>query len=99
MHRKFGGKEQLRRQLLKDCHFTLSRWVLSKENGLNVEGVAARGARVWLGPRGSVRGSSAVILELDPRPTRKAISRPAALVEEPVFARISRTRPPKGSGT
>lgn len=37
----------------------------SKENGFDIEGIAARGLRVWLGLRGPVLRGWAVILELD----------------------------------
>jgi hypothetical protein len=43
----------------------------SKENGLDVEGLAAVGPRVFLGLRGPVLRGMAVILEVEPRPARR----------------------------
>jgi Protein of unknown function (DUF3616) len=37
----------------------------SKENGFDIEGIAARGLRIWLGLRGPVLSGCAVILEFD----------------------------------
>ncbi|TNC53034.1 DUF3616 domain-containing protein [Rubellimicrobium rubrum] len=71
MHLKFRGRGQLRRWLAKDPHLAPFLEIPSKENGLDVEGIATRGDRVWLGLRGPVLGRRAVILELELRPTRK----------------------------
>jgi hypothetical protein len=38
--------------------------VPSKENGFDIEGIAVRGDRVWLGLRGPVVGGHAIIVEL-----------------------------------
>lgn len=56
-----GGK--LRRWLRDDAHLAPFLGIPSKDNGLDVEGIAARGARVWLGLRGPVLRGHAVILE------------------------------------
>ena len=71
LHLKFGGQGRLRRWLAKDPHLAPFLEIPSKENGLDVEGIATRGDRVWLGLRGPVLGRNAVILELELRPTRK----------------------------
>nr|WP_111299616.1 DUF3616 domain-containing protein [Paracoccus saliphilus] len=42
-----------------------------KENGLDIEGIAARGMRVWLGLRGPVLREMAVVLEFEFKVTRK----------------------------
>jgi hypothetical protein len=72
MHLKFGGRGRLRRLLAKDPHLASFLDIPAKENGLDVEGIATRGDRVWLGLRGPVVGRNAVILELRLRPTRKS---------------------------
>jgi hypothetical protein len=71
MHLKIGGQGRLRRWLTKDPHLAPFLGIPSKENGLDVEGIATRGDRVWLGLRGPVLGRNAVILELELRPTKK----------------------------
>ena len=48
----------------------------SKENGLDIEGIAARGMRVWLGLRGPVIRQYAVILELEMKETGKGWLKP-----------------------
>ncbi|WP_111429882.1 DUF3616 domain-containing protein [Rhodobacteraceae bacterium DSL-40] len=62
---------------LSKKHSKLKRWLRDdpilgpfldipcKENGLDIEGIAARGLRVWLGLRGPVIGGMAVVIELD----------------------------------
>ncbi len=70
-HLRFGGKGRLRRWLRKDQHLRDFLDLPSKENGLDVEGIVARGDRVWVGLRGPVLGQSAVVLELEMRETRR----------------------------
>lgn len=54
----------LARWLRKDLHIAPFLKVPAKENGLDIEGIAVRGERVWLGLRGPVLGGHAVVLEL-----------------------------------
>ncbi|MGF1553934.1 MAG: DUF3616 domain-containing protein [Paracoccaceae bacterium] len=51
--------------LAGDPHLDPFLAIPSKENGLDVEGIAACGSRVWLGLRGPVLRGHAVILEFD----------------------------------
>lgn len=55
----------LARWLRGDPHLGCFLDVPSKENGLDVEGIAVRGDRVWLGLRGPVLRGHAVVLGLD----------------------------------
>lgn len=43
----------------------------SKENGLDIEGIAVDGNRVWLGLRGPVLGGRAMVLQLDIRANKR----------------------------
>jgi hypothetical protein len=54
----------LARWLRKDPHLGSFLKVPAKENGLDIEGIAARGERVWLGLRGPVLDGHAVVLDL-----------------------------------
>lgn len=54
----------LARWLRKDLPLAPFLKVPAKENGLDIEGIAVRGERVWLGLRGPVLGGHAVVLEL-----------------------------------
>lgn len=70
-----SGKRRagLLRWLRKDSHLAAFLKLPAKENGLDIEGIAVRGERVWLGLRGPVLGGHAVVLELvlhEPRPGR-----------------------------
>lgn len=69
-HLRFGGKGRLRRWLGRDPHLAPFLGLPSKDNGLDVEGIVARGERIWLGLRGPVLGEGAVILEMRMRTTR-----------------------------
>jgi hypothetical protein len=51
--------------LADDPHLAPFLAIPSKENGLDIEGIAAAGNRVWLGLRGPVLRGHAVILEFD----------------------------------
>ena len=68
-HLKFKGKGRLRHWLRRDGLLRDFLNLPSKENGLDVEGIVARGDRVWIGLRGPVLGQSAVVLELEMRTT------------------------------
>lgn len=57
----------LARAVADDPHLAPSLGVPGKENGFDVEGLAARGDRVWVGLRGPVLRGWAVVLELEVR--------------------------------
>ncbi|HEV7263553.1 MAG TPA: DUF3616 domain-containing protein [Falsiroseomonas sp.] len=59
-----GAKEGLTRWFRKDPHIAPFLKVPCKENGLDIEGIAVRGERVWLGLRGPVLGGYTVVLDL-----------------------------------
>lgn len=56
---------RLLKWLKDDPHLALFFDIPSKENGFDIEGIAARGDRVWLGLRGPVLRGYAVVIELD----------------------------------
>lgn len=63
---KFGKKRSaLARWLADDPHLGQFLKIPSKENGFDVEGLAVRGSRIWLGLRGPVLRGHAVVLGLD----------------------------------
>jgi hypothetical protein len=63
---KLGNKQSaLERWLAGDPHLGPFLSVPSKENGLDIEGLAARGDRLWLGLRGPVLRGHAVVLDLE----------------------------------
>ncbi|HWT29405.1 MAG TPA: DUF3616 domain-containing protein [Propylenella sp.] len=62
---RFTGKTSaLMRWLASDPLLGPFLTIPAKENGFDVEGIAARGDRVWLGLRGPVLGGHAAVLEL-----------------------------------
>ena len=61
---KDDGRNTLTKAMADDVHLAPFLDVPSKDNGFDVEGVAARGDRVWLGLRGPVLRGWAVVLEL-----------------------------------
>ena len=61
---KDDGRSTLIKAMDEDVHLAPFLDVPSKDNGFDVEGIAARGNRVWLGLRGPVLRGWAVILEL-----------------------------------
>jgi hypothetical protein len=61
---------RLKKWLKKDAHLAPFLDIPSKENGFDIEGVAARGLRIWLGLRGPVLRAHAVILELEMKVTK-----------------------------
>lgn len=63
-------RDALTRVLRDDPHLGFSIDVPGKDNGLDVEGLAAHGERVWLGLRGPVLRGMAVILGLHPDAAR-----------------------------
>jgi hypothetical protein len=65
---RFGKRRsRLLQWLGRDPHLRPFLAIPSKENGLDVEGLAVRGGRAWLGLRGPVLRGHAVILDLDLR--------------------------------
>ena len=69
-HVKLGKKtSKLRDWLRGDDHIGAFLDLPAKENGFDVEGIAVRGMRVWLGLRGPVLREKAVVLELELRVT------------------------------
>lgn len=62
--------------LRHDPHLARFLDIPSKENGLDIEGIAARGDRVWLGLRGPVLRGRAVVLELRMKLTRSGYLKP-----------------------
>ncbi len=63
---RMGGKRAgLARWLAKDGLIAPFLDLPGKENGLDIEGITARGPRIWLGLRGPVIGAHAVVLELE----------------------------------
>jgi hypothetical protein len=65
---KLGKKRgALERWLAEDLHLGPFLSIPSKENGLDIEGLAVRGNRLWLGLRGPVLRGHAVVLDLELR--------------------------------
>ncbi|WP_461344713.1 DUF3616 domain-containing protein [Bradyrhizobium liaoningense] len=60
----FSGKGSLRRQLSANPYLSPFIDLPSKENGLDIEGLAVAGRRILLGLRGPVVDSIAIIVEL-----------------------------------
>ncbi len=70
-HLKLSRNDSRLKQWLRgDRHIGPYLDLPSKENGLDIEGIVARGLRVWLGLRGPVLRQTAVVLELAFRLTR-----------------------------
>ncbi|WP_172326767.1 DUF3616 domain-containing protein [Mangrovicoccus sp. HB161399] len=67
---------RLRKWLAGDPHLGAFLDIPSKDNGLDVEGVAARGDRVWLGLRGPVLRGHTVILEMRVKETSQGWLKP-----------------------
>ena len=76
-----GGRNPLADALARDIHVGRFVDVPSKENGLDVEGIAAGGQRVFLGMRGPVLRGWAMILELS-----VAEAQPGRLSPSPIGA-------------
>jgi hypothetical protein len=62
------SRSALERWLTADQHLGPFLAIPSKENGFDVEGLAVRGNRVWLGLRGPVLRGHAVVLDLELKP-------------------------------
>ncbi len=69
----FTGKGSLRNLLKRDPHVAPFLDLPTKENGLDVEGIAVVGGSVYLGLRAPVIATKAVLLEL---PAKTALSEP-----------------------
>ena len=63
--RLYEDRSELREWLEGDEHIGPFLNLPCKENGLDIEGIAARGMRVWLSLRGPVLREMAVVLEFD----------------------------------
>ncbi len=74
-----GLKGGLARWLPKDPHSATFLKEPAKENGLDIEGIAVRGERVWLGLRGPVLGGHAVVLELLLKEPKRGRLKPRAI--------------------
>ena len=68
---KLGGKSRLLKWLKDDDILDPFLHLASKENGLDIEGIAVDGSRVWLGLRGPAIRGHAVVLELELKTTKK----------------------------
>jgi hypothetical protein len=75
----------LARWLRKDPHLAPFLKVPAKENGLDVEGIAVRGERVWLGLRGPVLDGHAVVLDLALKESQRGRLKPRRI--EPATGR------------
>ena len=64
-HVRFSPVAKLKRWLAGDPHLGRFLDIPAKENGLDIEGIAVRGDRIWLGLRGPVLRGHAVVLELE----------------------------------
>jgi hypothetical protein len=64
---------RLSKLLRGDEHLAPFVGVPAKENGLDIEGLAVRGGRIFLGLRGPVLRGYAVVLELRPEPRRRKL--------------------------
>lgn len=63
-----GPRNALMRALRDDPHLRRYRNIPGKDNGFDVEGLAAAGGRLFIGLRGPVVRGWAVVLEVEPRP-------------------------------
>lgn len=73
---KDDGRSTLTKAMDDDPHLAPFLDVPGKDNGFDVEGVAARGDRVWLGLRGPVLRGWAIVLELELKTTKKGWLKP-----------------------
>lgn len=78
-HVKFGRTAQLKKWLVGDPHLGRFLDIPGKENGLDIEGIAVRGGRVWLGLRGPVLRGYAVVLEFEMQTTPYGHLKPARI--------------------
>ena len=66
-----GGSNALSTALAEDVHISRFMAVPAKENGFDVEGIAVRGNRLFLGLRGPVLRGWAMLIELEVKQPRK----------------------------
>ncbi|WP_327090616.1 DUF3616 domain-containing protein [Nonomuraea sp. NBC_01738] len=66
-----AGRDNLTAHLAGDEHLDPFLALPGKDNGLDVEGIAVLGSRVYLGLRGPVLRGWAVVLEVRPEPTAR----------------------------
>jgi hypothetical protein len=64
------GRNRLMSWLADDPHLAPFFDIPSKENGFDIEGLAAKGDRVWIGLRGPVLRGFAIVIELSLKTTR-----------------------------
>jgi hypothetical protein len=76
------GGSTLTKRMADDPHLAPFLDVPSKDNGFDVEGIAARGDRVWLGLRGPVLRGWATVLELRMKTTKKGWLKPRKIGED-----------------
>jgi Protein of unknown function (DUF3616) len=67
---KPGGRNALTKLLHRDRHLAPSVTMPCKENGFDIEGLAVKGDRVFLGLRGPVLSGWAVVVELRIKPSK-----------------------------
>lgn len=79
---KDDGRNTLTKKMDDDPHLGPFLDVPSKDNGFDVEGIAVRGDRVWLGLRGPVLRGWAVVLELHMKTTKKDHLKPRRIGED-----------------
>lgn len=79
---KNGGK--LARLLEDDLHIGRFMAVPAKENGFDIEGIAVRGERVFLGMRGPVLRGWALLLELELKETKPGRLKPRKITPDGV---------------
>lgn len=80
-HVKQGKKSALKKWLKGDPHLDRFLSIPSKENGLDIEGIAVKGLRVWLGLRGPVLRGRAVILDMEMKVTKNGHLKPRRLAD------------------
>lgn len=78
-HLKLGEKSRLKKWLRDDEHVGPFVDTPSKENGLDIEGLEAKGMRIWLGLRGPVLRQHAVILDMEMKVTKSGHLKPRKL--------------------
>lgn len=78
-HVKFARTARLKHWLEGDAHLGPFLGIPAKENGLDIEGIAVRGDRVWLGLRGPVLRGHAMVLEVQMGLDRQGHLKPARI--------------------
>ena len=78
-HVAFSKRGRLRKWLKDDPLLAPFLEIPSKDNGLDVEGIASKGLRIWLGLRGPVLRGLLVILEFDMKAQKDGTLKPRKL--------------------